>query len=151
MFVNFSIEYVGRPICVPILSMECLTIFLRRSPISLKHVFLWCLFFDTHLTTHHPKYRWPIRKVTKYHPHALWTDHCIHAWNLVSQIGRSILLTLGQHDVWWWSCISTTSFSQNWNSASSTDSLELGVVTLVQRGCSNSLNSLNFEFPWCFS
>lgn len=49
--------------------------FWRHSPIFLflfKHVCLWCLFFDRHLTTHHSKYMCPFKISNSMPTHILY-------------------------------------------------------------------------------
>ena len=62
MFVDSLAGYTGSPeLCFP---LECGVVHrsLRRSAISLKHVSLWCLFSDPHLTTHQSNNRCPTKK-----------------------------------------------------------------------------------------
>jgi hypothetical protein len=52
MFVDSLTEYIGPPKCVHNNKGGLVNEIWRRSPILFKHVALWFLFIDPHLTTH---------------------------------------------------------------------------------------------------
>ena len=60
-FVDSLTEYITLPI---VFTVKCRAIdhVQRRSPISFRHVSLWCLLLDPHRTTYQSKYKGPIKK-----------------------------------------------------------------------------------------